>query len=516
MAAMTRLFAGLLLAALPSLCEAAGSKNPFSPDMAPDMSTTTGPPAKYASYAIVHSTNKKVFGDMWEKRALQSVDLANRSDVAYYAKLNIGNPPQPNYVQLDTGSFELWVNPNCSNLRSSTDRRFCDAVGSYDPSESKSSRRLSGTKTLQYGIGSADIQYVTDDIGFADSNNTLRGVQFGVATATEDEFSGILGIGHGLNVTIPYRNFVDELAAQNVTQTKAFSLALGGKREEEGVIIFGGMDTKKFAGPLATLPILPAAESPDRVPRYWVKMAALALTPPSGRRKTYANSTDLAVFLDSGATLTLLPTALADAVAADFGARGTDLNGFYSVDCALAGLGGSLDFEFPGVNISVPYAEMIREIPSLLGTVCYLGISPSEDFVLLGDTMLRSAYAIFDQTNDVIHLAPYVNCGKNEVEITPFTNMTTIKGDCDMPERKGTKSSSSTTASSSASATVSPTGNRASTAAAAPTPTGDADDNGSTQASETDESVSSLLAVPSPVRAIVGALAAWAVAAALL
>lgn len=85
MAAMSRLLAGLLLAALPSLGEAAG-KNPFSPDMAPEGLTTTGPPAKYASYAIVHSTNKKVFGDMWEKRAMQTVDLANRSDVAYYAK----------------------------------------------------------------------------------------------------------------------------------------------------------------------------------------------------------------------------------------------------------------------------------------------------------------------------------------------------------------------------------------------------------------------------------------------
>lgn len=84
MATPSRWLAGLLLVALPSLCEAAGN-SPFSPDMAPDMGTTTGPPAKYASYAIVHSTNKKVFGDMWEKRAMQTVDLANRSDVAYYA-----------------------------------------------------------------------------------------------------------------------------------------------------------------------------------------------------------------------------------------------------------------------------------------------------------------------------------------------------------------------------------------------------------------------------------------------
>ncbi|KAI0127551.1 eukaryotic aspartyl protease [Xylariales sp. AK1849] len=401
--------------------------------------TTSG---RYVKFPVIHSTNQDVFSEIWaNKRGIQTVPLANRSDVAYYARLNIGNPAQPNYVQLDTGSFELWVNPECSNLDSSADLQFCQAVGSYVPASSDSAVVTTSTKTLRYGIGTANIQYVTDDITFAESDTQLQNVQFGVASSTVDEFSGILGIGHGINQTTVYKNFVDELQAQGATATKAFSLALGSKSEQEGVVIFGGLDTGKFAGTLQTQPLIPAAQSPDGVRRYWIDMDFLSLTPPSGQKKTYGNST-MAVFLDSGATLTLLPEALADAVAADFGADSVDSNGFYAVDCALNDIPGTVNFEFPGVTIQVPYNEMIRELSTGFGVLCYLGISPNPDFVLLGDTVLRSAYAVFDQTNDAIHLAQYVNCGTNEVEITTSTNMSAITGQCEQPDFRAAATSS--------------------------------------------------------------------------
>lgn len=234
------------------------------------------------------------------------------------------------------------------------------------------------------------------------------------------------------------------MQAQGVTATKAFSLALGSKAEQEGLVIFGGLDTGKFAGTLQAQPIIPAKQSPDKVRRYWIQMSSMSITPPSGNTKTYAN-TSMAVFLDSGSTLTLLPTALANSIASDFGSGTTDSNGFYVVDCSLAKLAATVNFAFPGVTIQVPYKEMIRQTATGFGTVCYLGISPNEDFVLLGDTMLRSAYAVFDQTNDAIYLAQYTNCATNEVEITATTNMGQITGLCNKPVFSAVTSSTATT-----------------------------------------------------------------------
>ncbi|TGJ88457.1 hypothetical protein E0Z10_g285 [Xylaria hypoxylon] len=412
----------------------------------------------FVKLPVVHSTNRQVFAKVYEdKRAIATVPLAKRADVAYYAKLNIGTPPQPVFVQLDTGSFELWVNPNCTTLQGTSDVRFCRAVGHYDPSLSSSSVELTKTKSLRYGIGRADIQYVVDTVGLAGTDVLLENVQFGAALDTVDEFSGILGIGHGENVTITYKNLIDQLADQGATNTKAFSLALGSKSEQEGVIIFGGLDTSKFSGTLETQPIIPAADSPDGVPRYWINMQSLSITPPSGQTKQYSNTSNMAVFLDSGATLTLLPTRLANAIAADFGAETTDSNGFYPVNCNLNDQPGTLDFAFADITIRVPYREVVREIQTTFGIQCYLGISPSEDFVLLGDTMLRSTYgksfltllysprarnregsysitAVFDQTNDAIHIAQYSNCGSNEKEITAQMDLGNMKGDCEAPD----------------------------------------------------------------------------------
>ena len=239
---------------------------------------------------------------------------------------------------------------------------------------------------------SADCMPGDEKLIRAPADAKLEGVQFGVATSTKDAFSGILGIGHGEAAgVIPYKNFIDELQEQGVTDTKAFSLALGGKTEQEGVVIFGGLDRGKFSGTLRSLPIVPPEESPDGVPRYWVEMDHISLTEPGSETKQYEN-TSMTVFLDSGATLTLFPRALADAIAADFGARRVDSTGMYPVDCALNDMPGSLDFAFDGVTIRVPYNELIREFQTALGQLCYLGIGPHPEFVLLGDTMLRSAY----------------------------------------------------------------------------------------------------------------------------
>ncbi|GJN71746.1 hypothetical protein PLICBS_005814 [Purpureocillium lilacinum] len=379
------------------------------------------------------------------KRALE-VQLENRSDVAYYAQLSIGTPPQKVFAQLDTGSFELWVNPNCSGLPV-TDRRFCQAIGRYDPSNSSTAVVSELGTSLRYGIGSANITYVLDDISLggdsdsgASSAATMKRVQFGVATTSEDQFSGILGLGYGRGLNIGYDNFVDQLARQNVTRTKAFSVALGSKDERQGVVVFGGVDTSKFAGRLAQLPIIPKGESPDGVARYWVRMKGmrhvaangtatdlLAASNTEGERQGKAEG--MPVFLDTGATLTLLPPEVAGGIASAMGSTTMDLNGFHIVDCALTGRNGSVDFAFEGVTVRVPYRELIREV-RMEPPMCYLGVMPSDMFALLGDTFLRSAYVVFDLDANMTYMAQYTNCGSTIRTIAPSSDLKSLVGEC--------------------------------------------------------------------------------------
>lgn len=69
--------------------------------------------------------------------------------------------PQKVDVLLDTGSFELWVNPDCAK---SNVPDFCKGFGQYDPNKSSTSKSLGQGFTIQYGSGSSSGIYYTDDI----------------------------------------------------------------------------------------------------------------------------------------------------------------------------------------------------------------------------------------------------------------------------------------------------------------------------------------------------------------
>lgn len=85
------------------------------------------------------------------------------------------------------------------------------------------------------------------------------------------------------------------------------------------------------------------------------------------------------------------------------------------VPCALAHEDKTIDFTFSGIQISVPFNEVV--LPSQYadgsslqfedGTAaCVFGIAHSgTSYSVLGDTFLRSAYAVYDLDNNQISLA---------------------------------------------------------------------------------------------------------------
>lgn len=98
---------------------------------------------------------------------------------------------------------------------------------------------------------------------------SIKAQQFGVATDTQSLDTGLLGIGFGIDYTTLYPNIIDQMAIQNITKSRAFSLNLGGVDTQTGAIVFGGIDTKKFYGKLGKQAIIPYKQSPDGFPRFF-------------------------------------------------------------------------------------------------------------------------------------------------------------------------------------------------------------------------------------------------------
>ncbi|KAJ0160119.1 Candidapepsin-2 [Colletotrichum tanaceti] len=335
--------------------------------------------------------------------------VLNVTSTTYLIELMIGTPGQDTKVAIDTGSSELWVNPNCVNAGSNAQTQSCRANGQYDPEDSSSATITSQTGSITYGKGKVLLQYVNDNIAIPGSDIALRKTYFGYATDSTDLNRGILGLSFGEAVNnTGYRTVVDEMKAQKVIESLTMGIALGTKDEKtgSGLISFGGVDTKKYSGNLHTAPILPP-QNGENLYRYWVQLDSVGLSKSGRNAKTYSNS-KFPVFFDTGATLSYLPSALVDQLGSDLGGSLDSSVNMYVVPCNSRG---TIDFKFGDYTMKVPLSEFIWQVSS---SDCVLGADKATDGAyLLGDSFLRSTYVVFDQETPALHFAPYVNCGTN-------------------------------------------------------------------------------------------------------
>ena len=75
----------------------------------------------------------------------------------YSIELTLGTPGQAVSVNFDTGSSELWVNPDCSKAN---DPAFCSKFGQF--TQSSTFVDLNEQGHVQYGTGYADFEYGYD------------------------------------------------------------------------------------------------------------------------------------------------------------------------------------------------------------------------------------------------------------------------------------------------------------------------------------------------------------------
>ncbi|KAI1324264.1 aspartic peptidase domain-containing protein [Xylariaceae sp. FL0255] len=355
----------------------------------------------------------------------QDIQLfGNSSSDTYFIQLYIGTPQQAVKLIVDPGSFQMWVSPACDAPSPDAD---CNSNGHYDPANSTTSNDTHTSSSITYGDGStADLNYYTDTIALS-TGLQISNVQFGVSTNKTGFTSGILGLGYGESASnTDYFNFVDQLASQRITNSKAFSLALGNTTTaNSGVIIFGGIDTKKFSGSLASNDII---SSDLGYTSYTIPLAGVGSGTWGGPTTNISNS-NATVLLDSGTTITYLPTTVINGLAKAFNATNDETLGGYAVPCSVMENQNSfVAFNFAGVIIQVPFSGLA--IPAD-GDTCFWGIQDDSNIGsgILGLNFLRNAYVVFDQTLNTISLAQFVDCGQNEQEL-PTSGASGFTGQC--------------------------------------------------------------------------------------
>ena len=320
----------------------------------------------------------------------------------------------------------MWANVESSEICADQSSP-CSGGGTYDANSSSTYKYINSDFSVSYVDGSgAAGDYGTDTLSIG--GQTLTNLQFGIGYESTSA-DGILGIGYAADEAQvnsahqrSYANLPQALVSAGLIKSNAYSLWLDDLEANTGSIIFGGVDTDKYTGKLQTLPI---QKEFDEYAELIITLSSMGIV--SGG-KTHSLNSDLptAVILDSGSSLTYLPNA--NAIYAALNIQYSQQDGAAFASCDLANENITLDFTFTSPSISIPISELIlsidsveegREYPNsddngegsyISGgseeNICLFGIAPSSNSTpVLGDTFLRSAYVVYDLSNNEISLA---------------------------------------------------------------------------------------------------------------
>lgn len=373
---------------------------------------------------------------------------SQRHGLIYTIKLDIGTPKSTVDVQFDTGSSQLWVNPICSYAARPAD---CTKLGRLRYSSTL--KNLGETHNLTYGMGYAYVKYIRDFVHLGPFK--LPNQAFGVAIDSDFVSAGILGVGPSRRGMENSDFVINSIHKQGFTRSIAFGVGLQGIDSTRSSIVFGGVDLKKFRGTLHATPILDSATAPDHTPRYWINLDSISQT-AGGETVTLVNQ-QFPVFLDTGATLSYFPPSIVRKLLQGFPGAKRDKYANYIVDCSLRKQNASVDFQFGSTVIQAAYEDFIYPFDD---NACTLGFTEAFDKAyVLGDSFLRSAYVVFDQTNRQLALAQAADCGTRLVEIGPGP-VGPLVGKCGRPpvtKRTSNKTSSPTKTTTTASPTYTST-----------------------------------------------------------
>jgi len=366
--------------------------------------------------------------DRLRRRATKTVQesLANE-ETLYFANVTMGTPSQSLRLHLDTGSSDLWVNVANSQLCTSRGNP-CGFAGTYAPNKSSTYQYVNSEFNITYVDGSGSSgDYATDTLSLG--GITLQNQEFGIGYQSTSQ-EGIMGIGYTLNeaiLTTPgaetYVNVPLKMMQSGYINTNAYSLWLNDLDASTGSILFGGVDTAKFTGTLEALPIIKEQGV------YAEFVIALTGVGMNGNQNSIAGNLNTPALLDSGSSLMYLPNNVASAIYTMTGAQYNSQEGAAFIDCSQAYNETTIDFTFSSPTIRVSMSELVIVAGQQGGKeICILGIAPADGTTpVLGDTFLRSAYVVYDLSNNEIALAQ-TNFNSTNSNVQEITNATSTSG----------------------------------------------------------------------------------------
>ncbi|PNP74364.1 hypothetical protein FNYG_12413 [Fusarium nygamai] len=356
---------------------------------------------------------------------------------AYYAKLQVGTPPQTEYLKIDTGSPRYsFLDPRNEVCKKQGNN--CKTFGTFNNRTSKTSRYAGPDFADALGyVGTGD--YLTDTIIIG--GVSTKNMYFGMTSdySFPDKLSGDINTILGLSLECGYAGpkctdrvssyFLPELKNASKINYLASSLYLGPddkKAANARMLLGGAYDKAKIDGDLITVPMVDPFNNDltgGQTNVVNVTSVEVFLTKGNNRTKeTYGKkNVGLPVLLDTGVASWYLTDKTMPPILRAFGAKEQPFGQqYFVVDCKYADSkrnDGYIAVEF-GVHgtIKVPLHGVVTKFSD--GTCGVFAASRGYPVSIFGDPFLRNVYSIFDQEKFSISMGKVKHTA--EENIVPF------------------------------------------------------------------------------------------------
>ncbi|EYB92354.1 hypothetical protein Y032_0195g1496 [Ancylostoma ceylanicum] len=317
-------------------------------------------------------------------------------DQFYLGVVGVGTPRQIFYLQMDTGSSNMWV------IDAACPQRQCTGYPAgyrpklkFKPGASRTFKKIPQGFHMKYYTGSADGYYGTDTISFAGFNVPTQ--KFGVATSIADVFGyqpidGIFGLGWPSlargNVKTPLEAILPKL------DKKLFTIWLGRRTTMSygamvGYIQYGALDTTHCISAINWVPLSLA--------KYWQ-------FPIQGFQigQFVWNSVDQ-VISDSGTSFIGTPMAVLNGILRATNAKYMPAHRMYVVPCAKMWAQPNIIFRISGHQYVIPSHQYVIDMKLGHGycALAVFGIQSGGFSAqwILGDPFIRTYCNIHDFEN---------------------------------------------------------------------------------------------------------------------
>ncbi|KAK4056162.1 hypothetical protein OIO90_002893 [Microbotryomycetes sp. JL221] len=363
--------------------------------------------------------------------AVGQVNVMNfEADLAYYAPIGIGVPPQYMNVILDTGSADLWVaSTECS---SSTG---CANMPLFNSTASNSSIDMNTSFGVRYGSGSASGDLFQDYIGFAGYNVSRQGFAL-VDTVSSDlitgNISGLMGLGWQPLAASGVVPFWQNLFQAGVLLFPGFAFSLSrfvnvsnaNLVEPGGQLSVGYLNMSLYQGDIHYVDI------PNGMQSYWViPMNAIAIN------GTNVTQIEQMVAIDTGTTLIGGPTdvvsSLYQQIPGALPATG-DFTGYYSYPCNSSV---NVTLTFGGAHFNMtpddfnlgPFGSN-NNVSTCLGAFFDLRLNANSRISwVIGAAFLKNVFSVFRADPPSVGFALLASGNHSAATTTNRTNTTTTR-----------------------------------------------------------------------------------------